>query len=144
MSARRSSISRLLTISFVMLVSGAALLGQTQPQTKAKTKEETKAQTQAETKAGTQAQPKAGTQAEAKAGTQAQTKAATREGTKADTLQPTQQAQKAIPKKVGKGQAQTIRAKSHSGQCQAITEDGTRCTRKALPGSKYCRQHTKK
>ncbi|MCX6141961.1 MAG: hypothetical protein NTZ35_01955 [Ignavibacteriales bacterium] len=133
MSTRRISISKLLTISFLMLVSAAVLLGQTQQQTKAKTKEETKAQTQAETKAGTQAQPKAGTQA--------QTKAAIREGKKADTLQPTQQAQKAIPKKIGKGQAQTIRAKSHSGQCQAITKDGTRCTRKALPGSKYCRQH---
>ena len=28
-----------------------------------------------------------------------------------------------------------------SGRCQAITAAGTQCTRKALPGSKYCWQH---
>jgi len=31
-----------------------------------------------------------------------------------------------------------------SGQCQAITKSGKRCTRMAEPGSKYCWQHQKK
>ncbi|MBN2357734.1 hypothetical protein JXO59_16605, partial [candidate division KSB1 bacterium] len=31
--------------------------------------------------------------------------------------------------------------KQQSNRCQAITKKGTRCKRKALPGSKYCRQH---
>lgn len=131
-------LSRLLNMSIVLLVSAAVLMGQTQPQIKAKTQEQTKAATQAEVKAGTQAETKAGTKAEVKTETQS----AVREGTKADTLRPKQQAQKTIPKKTGKAQAQTIRANSYSGQCQAITRDGTRCTRKALPGSKYCRQHS--
>jgi hypothetical protein len=137
MNTRNRSISRLLAISSLMLVSAAVLLGQAQPQTKAQTQPQTKAETQAQTKAGTEEQTKAGTQAQTKAGTQASIRA----GTKADTLKPPPQKQTAIPTKSKKVQKQTAKARSLSGRCQAITENGTRCTNKALPGSKYCRQH---
>jgi len=30
-----------------------------------------------------------------------------------------------------------------SGQCEALTTKGTRCKRKAVPGSRYCWQHQK-
>jgi hypothetical protein len=41
---------------------------------------------------------------------------------------------------VGKQQTSTD---TQSQQCQAITKKGTQCKRKAVPGSKYCWQHSK-
>lgn len=35
------------------------------------------------------------------------------------------------------------RAKASDGQCEATTKKGTRCSRKAQPGSRYCWQHQK-
>jgi hypothetical protein len=133
MNTLRGSILRLLIISYLMLVSAAVLFGQAQPQTKAKTEPQTKTQTQPQTKTQTQPQVKAETHPQIKAENQPQVKA--------NAQQPTQQMQKAVPKKTGKIGKRTTTTKSSSGQCQAITENGTRCPRKALPGSKYCRQH---
>ncbi|MGD0036317.1 MAG: hypothetical protein ABSC53_03385 [Bacteroidota bacterium] len=36
---------------------------------------------------------------------------------------------------------QSSKSDSEYRQCQAITKKGTRCTRKAVSGSKYCWQH---
>jgi hypothetical protein len=147
MKTRRLSIPRLFVISFLTLVFAATMLGQSQPQTQAKTQAESKAETKAQTRTGTQAQTKAGTRAQTKAGTQTQVKtgtsAAIRAGTRADTSQPTRQTGKAIPEKIEKLEKQTLKNVSHPGRCQAITKEGTRCTRRALTGSKYCRLHSR-
>jgi hypothetical protein len=137
MNTRRRFDSRLRSISFLLFVSAAVLLGQSQPQVPAQTKPEIKTETQPEIKAATQAQTKAGTQAVTKAGTHA----AIGEGTQTNIKQPTQQAQDSTRRKIGNTEKQTSKARSYSRRCQAITSDGTRCTLKALPGSKYCRLH---
>jgi outer membrane biosynthesis protein TonB len=141
MNSRRRYNSRLLTIPFLMLISAAVLLGQTQEQSKAQTQPQSKAQTQPQTKAETKAEIKALTQPQTKAQTKTEIKAHTQPQTKASTQQLTTQTQKAIPKKTQKIEKRTTNVESFPGQCQAITENGTRCPRRALPGSKYCRQH---
>ena len=141
MDSRRRFNSRLLSIPLLMLIFAAVLLGQTQEASKAQTQPQSKAQTQPQTKAETKAEVKAHAQPQTKAQTKAEVKAHTQPQTKASTQQPGKQTQKAIPKKAAKIDKRTTAVKSFPGQCQAITENGTRCPRKALPGSKYCRQH---
>jgi polyribonucleotide nucleotidyltransferase len=160
MNTLRRFVSGLLTISYLMLISAAVLFGQAQPQTKAQTQPQTKTQTQPQTKATTHPQLKAETHPQIKAETHPQIKAETHPQIKAETQpqikaetqpqiklntqQPTQQMQKAIPKKTEKIDKRITTNKSSSGQCQAITKNGTRCPRRALPGLKYCREHSGK
>lgn len=141
MNTLRRFVSGLLTISYLMLVSADVLFGQAQPQTKAQTQPQTKTQTQPQIKATTHPQVKAETYPQIKAETHPQIKAATQPQIKLNTQQPTQQTQKAIPKKTEKIDKRITSNKSSSGQCQAITKNGTRCPRRALPGLKYCREH---
>jgi hypothetical protein len=137
MNTLRRFVSRLLTISWLMLVSAAVLFGQAQPQTKAKTEPQTKTQSQPQIKAETHPQVKAETHPQIKAETHPQIKAETQPQNKVDT----QQTQKAIPKKTGRTNKRITTNKSSSGQCQATMKNGSRCPNRALPGSKYCRQH---
>jgi len=39
--------------------------------------------------------------------------------------------------------APRVQATTDPGRCQAITKKGTPCTRRAMPGSKYCWQHAR-
>ena len=116
---------RLLMLPILMIVSVSVSVAQAQPQTKAQTRPQTEAKTQPQAKAQTQPQTKAETQPLSKAGIQP----------------PTRQTQKAISKTIRKIEKPTTKGQRYSGQCPAINKDGTRCSRRALPGSKYCRQH---
>ena len=124
---------RLLMLPILMIVSVSVSVAQAQPQTKAQTRPQTEAKTQPQAKAQTQPQ--------TKAQTQPQTKAETQPLSKAGIQPPTRQTQKAISKTIRKIEKPTTKGQRYSGQCPAINKDGTRCSRRALPGSKYCRQH---
>jgi hypothetical protein len=45
----------------------------------------------------------------------------------------------AAPKVTGNGK--TLKSGDGEQQCEALTKKGTRCKRKAMPGSRYCWQH---
>jgi methylphosphotriester-DNA--protein-cysteine methyltransferase len=57
------------------------------------------------------------------------------------TCSPSSVNDKATENQRQKYQKQNQSQDNGDGQCQAITKKGTRCTRKAVSGSKYCWQH---
>jgi hypothetical protein len=129
MKACRRCLSTLLAVSFLILLAVALSSGQSQPQIPAQTQPQTKTETQPETKAKTQDETKANTRVQAKA------------NTLANPQQTLQQKQQAVPDTIRKMGKRTTRGGTTFIRCRAITENGTRCTRRALPGSTFCRQH---